>query len=207
MIGMRIIISEKKIPTPNPNQNNLTTSSSSDSSSGSSSKADEEAAVWRVYSIVCSSLSGSGSGGRGSSEWTEDKTRFKDYVTQPKPSGYVRLSVCVCLSACLSPVLFISLPVSSLLTLFFPLYSFFSLLPSLFFLISFSSSLFIFLCPSSVPYSYQSLHMTLVHKESGIKMEVQIRSQRMHWEAEYGAAAHTKYKALLLPEVSSVRLQ
>jgi (p)ppGpp synthase/HD superfamily hydrolase len=22
----------------------------------------------------------------------------------------------------------------------------------------------------------------------------------MHWEAEYGAAAHTKYKALILPE-------
>ena len=35
--------------------------------------------------------------------------------------------------------------------------------------------------------------------------QVQIRSQRMHWEAEYGAAAHTKYKALLLPEVSTAR--
>ena len=100
MIGMRIIISEKKNPNPmdnkneNKNENNLTTSSSSDSTSGSSSKADEEAAVWRVYSIVCSSLSGSGSGGsRGSSEWIEDKTRFKDYVTQPKPSGYVRVCV------------------------------------------------------------------------------------------------------------------
>ena len=56
----------------------------STSSTSSSDKEDEEAAVWRVYSIVCSSLS---SGSRSSCEWIEDKTRFKDYVTKPKPSG------------------------------------------------------------------------------------------------------------------------
>ena len=93
---MRIIISEKGEASSNP----LTGSHSSDSSSSSSSSSnsagggncagsgndDEEAAVWRVYSIVCSALSSSASAG-GSAEWVEDKSRFKDYVTAPKPSG------------------------------------------------------------------------------------------------------------------------
>lgn len=70
-------------------------------------------------------------------EWTDDPSRFKDYVTQPKPSGY------------------------------------------------------------------QSLHMTLVHRHTGIRLEVQIRSQRMHYVAEYGSAAHRNYKALALPSASS----
>ena len=54
-------------------------------------KNSEEAAVWRVYSIVCSSLTSgakeTGTGGVGGSDWVEDKSRFKDYVTAPKPSG------------------------------------------------------------------------------------------------------------------------
>ena len=110
-IGMRIIISEKKPMAPvsfdvHGDINNLNTESGrmsgmneqagdsnsktsipfvSTSSTSSSGKEDEEAAVWRVYSIVCSSLS---SGSRSSCEWIEDKTRFKDYVTKPKPSGW-----------------------------------------------------------------------------------------------------------------------
>lgn len=65
--------------------------------------------------------------------WLEDKTRFKDYVTRPKMSGY------------------------------------------------------------------QSMHMTLVHAATGVNLEVQLRSSRMHMEAEYGRASHTKYKAMMLP--------
>ena len=99
--GMRIIISEKKNPIPSTadkdedsvsnldkirNAEISPSSSSPSSPSSSDGKANEEAAVWRVYSIVCSSLS---AGSRSSSEWMEDKTRFKDYVTKPKPSGYV----------------------------------------------------------------------------------------------------------------------
>ena len=97
---MRIIISEKKNPIPSTADKDedsvsnldkirnaeISPSSPSTSSSPSDGKANEEAAVWRVYSIVCSSLS---AGSRSSSEWMEDKTRFKDYVTKPKPSGYV----------------------------------------------------------------------------------------------------------------------
>lgn len=72
-------------------------------------------------------------------EWAEDLSRFKDYVTEPKPSGY------------------------------------------------------------------QSLHMTLMHRQTGIRLEVQIRSQRMHLVAEYGTAAHRNYKALALPATSSAK--
>ena len=109
--GMRIIISEKKPVAPTSvhvdgditsskieNGNISETERQATDSSGTTSipyvstssttsfgKEDEEAAVWRVYSIVCSSLS---SGSRSSCEWVEDKTRFKDYVTKPKPSGW-----------------------------------------------------------------------------------------------------------------------
>ena len=100
IIGMRIIISEKGEVSTNPltGSHSSDSSSSSGGSSGSSSSSaggnkstgsgndDEEAAVWRVYSIVCSALSSSASAG-GSAEWVEDKSRFKDYVTAPKPSG------------------------------------------------------------------------------------------------------------------------
>jgi hypothetical protein len=82
---MRIIISEKKnLPVDGLTADDPSASSAPSSSSSSYGKDDEEAAVWRVYSIVCSSLNqGSGS----SCEWMEDKTRFKDYVTAPKLSG------------------------------------------------------------------------------------------------------------------------
>ena len=67
------------------------------------------------------------------SEWEEDPSRFKNYVANPKASGY------------------------------------------------------------------QSMHMTLMHGVTDISLEVQLRSVRMHIDAEYGRASHANYKALALP--------
>ena len=148
MIGMRIIISEKGEVTSSPvtvthtsytdnGDNNHDSNSSSDgaeshnsgSTGSGSGKDDEEAAVWRVYSIVCSALSSSASAG-GSAEWIEDKSRFKDYITAPKPSGCDPASFLlpsphsVTLSVIPFPSLFFSLCLSLPLSPFFRINSF-----------------------------------------------------------------------------------
>ena len=43
------------------------------------------------------------------------------------------------------------------------------------------------------PNGYQSIHTTVIGKD-GIKMELQIKTKKMHQLAEYGVASHWIYK-------------
>ena len=56
------------------------------------------------------------------------------------------------------------------------------------------------------PNMYQSLHTTLIGKE-GVPFEVQIRTHEMHKTAEYGIAAHWKYKLGLKDADSNKRIE
>ncbi len=56
------------------------------------------------------------------------------------------------------------------------------------------------------PNMYQSLHTTLIGKE-GIPFEVQIRTHEMHKTAEYGIAAHWKYKLGVKDKDSNRRIE
>ncbi len=54
---------------------------------------------------------------------------------------------------------------------------------------------------------YKSLHTAVIDSDSGQKLEVQIRTQRMHEEAERGVAAHWLYKEQGAPVSSSSQRQ
>ena len=46
---------------------------------------------------------------------------------------------------------------------------------------------------------------TVVLGADGVPMEVQIRTQKMHWIAEYGVAAHWRYKEAVRQEIADER--
>ena len=54
------------------------------------------------------------------------------------------------------------------------------------------------------PNMYQSLHTTVINK-AGLPFEVQIRTWEMHYTAEYGIAAHWKYKLGMSAKASDNR--
>ncbi|KAK4531938.1 hypothetical protein CCYA_CCYA10G2795 [Cyanidiococcus yangmingshanensis] len=59
-------------------------------------------------------------------------------------------------------------------------------------------------CTNPKANGYRSIHTTLKHPQ-GLPLEVQIRSQKMHTDAEYGLAAHKLYKGLISTSASSIR--
>jgi GTP pyrophosphokinase len=59
-------------------------------------------------------------------------------------------------------------------------------------------------CTKPKANGYRSIHTTLRHPH-GLPLEVQIRSQEMHDDAEFGLAAHKLYKGLIKASASSIR--
>lgn len=49
------------------------------------------------------------------------------------------------------------------------------------------------------PSGYRSLHVVVLHEQTNWQIEVQIRTSKMHSDAETGPASHRHYKALALP--------
>lgn len=49
------------------------------------------------------------------------------------------------------------------------------------------------------PSGYRSLHLVVLHEQTNWQIEIQVRTSKMHLDAETGLASHSAYKALALP--------